>query len=61
SDGAWDQLRLMSENQLVKTKQLNNMSIKASTYCIHSDTSNVVEILSYIREQMKIHHIGLVE
>ncbi|MFT4670630.1 MAG: UPF0271 protein [Ulvibacter sp.] len=61
SDGAWDQLRLMFENQLVKTKQLNNMSIKASTYCIHSDTSNVVEILSYIREQMKIHHIGLVE
>jgi len=60
-DGAWGQLRLMIENQIVKTKQLNNVSIKAITYCIHSDTPNVVEILLYIRKQMEIFRIGLVE
>ena len=58
-EGAWRQLRLMIEDQIVETKQKNNISIKASTFCIHSDTSNAVEILSYIRQQMKQFDIGL--
>jgi UPF0271 protein len=58
-EGAWRQLQLIIEDQIVETKQRNNTSIKASTFCIHSDTSNVVEILSYIRLKLKQLHIGL--
>ena len=36
-----------------ETKQKSNKSIIASTFCIHSDTSNAVEILSYIRLKLK--------
>jgi UPF0271 protein len=53
SEGAWHQLKLMIENKEVETKQKSNKSIIASTFCIHSDTSNAVEILSYIRLKLK--------
>ena len=56
---AWSQLQLMVENNLVQTRKLNKVSIVANTYCIHSDTPNVIEILSFIRQQMKQFHIGL--
>ena len=52
-EGAWRQLQLMLVNQIVETKQNNNKSIIARTFCIHSDTSNAIEILSYIRLKLK--------
>ena len=58
-DAAWRQLQLMIEKQIVETKQNNTKSIIASTYCIHSDTSKVIEILSYIRLKLKELNIGL--
>jgi UPF0271 protein len=58
-DVAWRQLRLMIENQIVETKQNSNKSIIATTFCIHSDTFNAVEILSYIRMKLKQLDIGL--
>jgi UPF0271 protein len=59
SEGAWHQLKLMIENKEVETKQKNTKSLEATTYCIHSDTSNAVEILSYIRLKLKQLDIGL--
>ena len=58
-EAAWDQLFLMLKQQEVKTKQNNNISIKASTFCLHSDTPNAVTMLQYIRKQMEENQIRL--
>ena len=58
-EAAWRQLQLMIEKQIVETKQNTNKSIIASTFCIHSDTSTVVETLSYLRLKLKELDIGL--
>lgn len=60
-EAAWNQLHLMLEQQEVKTKQNNQKPIKASTYCIHSDTPNAVEILQFIRKQMDKNQIRLLK
>jgi UPF0271 protein len=59
-EDAWRQLSLMLDDQIVETKQKSNITIKASTFCIHSDTSNAVEILAYIRLKLKQLNTGLI-
>jgi len=59
-EDAWAQLSLMLDDQIVETKQKSNIAIKASTFCIHSDTSNAIKILAYIRLKLKQLNIGLV-
>ena len=58
-EDAWLQLRFMIKDNLVQTKQKKKVPIKASTFCIHSDTFNAVEILSYIRIKLNQLDIGL--
>lgn len=56
---AWQQLKGMLEDKVVKTKQDKTQSIVATTFCIHSDTPNVVETLVFIKQQLKQAGIGL--
>lgn len=50
---AWNQLRQMVLNHEVTTIEDQVHSIYASTFCIHGDTQNSVDILKYIREKME--------
>lgn len=56
---AWEQLEGMVKRQEVTTAQGGLIKMKASTYCIHSDHPNALDILRFIREQMAHHHINL--
>lgn len=55
----WNQLYEMLKNQEVTTLQNNKRAINATTFCIHSDTRNALNIVKYIRLQMKDHAIHL--
>ncbi|RMA58856.1 LamB/YcsF family protein [Ulvibacter antarcticus] len=57
---AWQQLYTMVVRHEVQTIQKNTQTIEASTFCIHGDHANSVEILKYIRIQMKKQSIGLI-
>lgn len=61
AEAAWNQLYLMLTQQQVKTKQNNQKPIRASTYCIHSDTPSASVILKYIRRQMERNQIHLLK
>ncbi|PQB05951.1 hypothetical protein BST85_04040 [Aureitalea marina] len=56
---AWKQLQLMVTQAKVMTVQGHLIPVKASTFCLHSDHPNAVEILNYIRNQMSTHGIVL--
>jgi UPF0271 protein len=58
---AWKQLFGMIAKNQVTTVQNNKRFIVASTFCIHSDTKNAVEIVKYIRGELKVHDITLFE
>ena len=56
---AWNQLKRMVEQQEVMTVHGRLIPIKASTFCIHSDHPNALDILRFIRDQMRSNGIGL--
>lgn len=58
-EAAWQQLKLMVEQQKVTSITNAEISIVANTFCIHGDHHNSVEILEYIHSQMKVHAIEL--
>ncbi|WP_242009212.1 LamB/YcsF family protein [Robertkochia solimangrovi] len=45
-------IKEMFENQRVKTVNGLYKTLKADTFCIHSDTENAVDILKYLRESL---------
>jgi len=57
AEEAWDQLFEMVIQQKVTTRSGLKKEMIASSFCVHSDHVNAVEILKYIREQMKINSI----
>lgn len=58
---AWIQLYEILKNNEVTTLQNNKRPINASTYCIHSDTKDALNIVKYIRLQMKNYAIQLLQ
>ena len=44
------QVQKISEKQLVTTVNFHEKEIKASTFCVHGDTKNAIEILQYLHE-----------
>lgn len=59
AEEAWEQLRSMVVTGSLKTVSGTYQKMEAQTFCIHSDHSNSLEILEYIRSQMKHHNIKL--
>lgn len=58
-EAAWEQLKLLVQQQKVSAISGNKISITATTFCIHGDHPNSVEILKYIHSQMKAHNFEL--
>ncbi len=54
-----EHLLIMIKESTVKTLHGKRVPIKASTYCIHGDTSNAFEILMYLSEEFPKHRIRL--
>ncbi len=50
---AWRQLQQMVIEQEVTTIENDTCAVKATTYCIHGDNENSIEMLKYIREKME--------
>jgi UPF0271 protein len=46
------QVQKISDKQLVTTVNLNEKEIKASTFCVHGDTINAIEILQYLHKHI---------
>jgi UPF0271 protein len=44
------QVQKISDKQLVTTVNFHEKKIKASTFCVHGDTKNAIEILQYLHE-----------
>jgi UPF0271 protein len=44
------QVQKISDKQLVTTVNFYEKEIKASTFCVHGDTKNAIEILQYLHE-----------
>ena len=61
SEEAWNQLLTMFYKKEVQTVQGNKQTINASTFCIHGDNRNCIEILQYIRDRMKAHSLSLLK
>ena len=56
---AWEQLwRMISENK-VTTKHGDELTIQASTFCIHGDHEGSVHILKHIHSKLQEHKINL--
>lgn len=51
-ESAWQQLKLLVEQQKVTTISKDQISMIATTFCIHGDHPNTVEILKYIHSQL---------
>ena len=56
---AWHQLIGILEKGLVKTISGAKKPITASTFCIHGDNDNSMDIMKYIRKQMESQNISL--
>jgi UPF0271 protein len=46
------QVQKISEKQLVTTVNFHEKKIKASTFCVHGDTKNAIEILEYLHKHL---------
>ncbi len=57
AEEAWKQLYKMIIEEKVTTLSGLEKKIKATTFCVHSDHENTLDILKYIKEQMKSHAI----
>ncbi|MDT0555068.1 LamB/YcsF family protein [Patiriisocius hiemis] len=58
-DKAWTQFYNMVVNKIIVSESGNKIPCNASTFCIHSDTENSVEILKYIVRKAEEHNITL--
>ena len=56
---AWKQLRKMVVQRKITAINGEDIPVVASTFCLHSDHPNSLEIIRYIRQQMEAHHISL--
>lgn len=54
---AWEQLKQMVFQAELTAIDGSDIKIKASTFCLHSDHPNSLEIIRYVREQMEINQI----
>jgi UPF0271 protein len=59
-DQAWEQLQLMLTEKAVITATGEKIPITASTFCIHGDHTNALQIAAYIHSKLKQHHISFV-
>lgn len=50
---AWQQLKLLLDFKKVTTNSGIKVDLNASTFCIHGDSENSLEILTYISNQLK--------
>ena len=57
---AWKQLNDMVCRGVVTTKEGEEISMVASTYCVHGDHPNSVAILNYIQQRCKNHLIQVI-
>jgi UPF0271 protein len=46
------QVQKISNKQLVTTVNFHEKKIKASTFCVHGDTKNAIEILEYLHKHL---------
>ena len=46
------QVQKISDKQLVTTVNFHEKKIKASTFCVHGDTKNAIEILEYLHKHL---------
>jgi UPF0271 protein len=46
------QVQKISDKQLVTTVSFHEKKIKASTFCVHGDTKNAIEILEYLHKHL---------
>ena len=46
------QVQKISNKQLVTTVKFHEKKIKASTFCVHGDTKNAIEILEYLHKHL---------
>ena len=46
------QVQKISDKQLVTTVNFHEKKIKASTFCIHGDTKNAIELLQYLHKYL---------
>lgn len=47
----------MIKHQKVRTINDDEMTIKASTYCVHGDTKNAIEIVEYLNKELPKHGV----
>lgn len=59
-DEVFEHVFYMISNQKVKTISRVEVPIKASTFCVHGDTENAVEILKYLHVNLKQKGIKIV-
>ena len=48
------QVQKTSDKQLVTTVNFHEKKIKASTFCVHGDTKNAIEILEYLHQKLVV-------
>jgi UPF0271 protein len=46
------QVQKISDKQSVTTVNFHEKKIKASTFCVHGDTKNAIEILEYLHKHL---------
>ena len=46
------QVQKISDKQLVTTVNFHEKKIKASTFCVHGDTKNAIELLQYLHKHL---------
>jgi len=55
---ASEQVISIAENKIVKTANGREVLIKADTFCVHSDTTNAIEIIRHIRKYFSSKNIN---
>ena len=58
-EDVWNQVREMVLFQRVKTRDGGSLRLYPETLCLHGDTPNSLEILTYLRQQFPENHIRL--
>ena len=53
-DEVLKQVQKISNKQLVTTLNFHEKKIKASTFCVHGDTKNAIEILEYLHQKLVV-------
>ncbi len=58
-EAVFSQLVSMVQNREVQTITGKRVSIKADTYCVHGDTTNALQILTYLAQKLPNHQIQI--